>query len=73
MSVETPLYARLAAAYVRGRLGATTPPGLPAELRDTPLDDLGDAQLDAVMMRMLRALEVPDLTEAHRVEWHWRE
>jgi predicted kinase len=28
---------------------------------------------EAVIERMLRQLEVPDLTEAHRVEWHWRD
>jgi|GEM_PF-6358903 len=26
-----------------------------------------------VIARMLRKLEVPDLTEAHSVEWVWRE
>ena len=26
-----------------------------------------------VIERMLRKLEVPDLTEAHRMEWHWRD
>jgi predicted kinase len=28
---------------------------------------------EPVIARMLRKLEVPDLAEAHRVEWHWRE
>jgi predicted kinase len=28
---------------------------------------------ELVIARMLRKLEVPDLTEAHRVEWLWRE
>jgi predicted kinase len=28
---------------------------------------------EPVIARMLRRLEVPDLTEAHAVEWVWRE
>ncbi|HEV2235139.1 MAG TPA: AAA family ATPase, partial [Ktedonobacterales bacterium] len=28
---------------------------------------------EPVIARMLRKLEVPDLTEAHQVDWHWRE
>src|SRR5262245_34578808 len=41
MPQETPYYTRLAAAYVRGRLGAS----LPADLLDTPLEELSEAQL----------------------------
>jgi 2-polyprenyl-3-methyl-5-hydroxy-6-metoxy-1,4-benzoquinol methylase len=44
-----PLFARLAAAYVRGALQeATAPPGTPA-LLDQPLDALDDAELAALV------------------------
>ena len=33
----------------------------------------GMTSLDEKIARMLRKLEVPDLTEAHTVEWAWRE
>jgi len=49
MPQETPYYTRLAAAYVRGRLGATMPSGLSPDLLETPLEELSEAQLDAVI------------------------
>jgi hypothetical protein len=45
MSQETQYFTRLAAAYVRGRLNAS----MPADLLDTPLEELSEAQLDAVI------------------------
>jgi 2-polyprenyl-3-methyl-5-hydroxy-6-metoxy-1,4-benzoquinol methylase len=45
MPQETPYYTRLAAAYVRGRMGAS----MPADLHDTALEELTEAQLDAVI------------------------
>jgi 2-polyprenyl-3-methyl-5-hydroxy-6-metoxy-1,4-benzoquinol methylase len=55
MSEETPLYTRLAAAYVRGKL-ADAAGGDPA-LFDTPLNALDDGQLDA-LVRLGRAAEL---------------
>ncbi|HEV2236970.1 MAG TPA: hypothetical protein VGR57_09955, partial [Ktedonobacterales bacterium] len=49
MPQETPLYTWLAAAHVRGRLATLTPDALPTALRDTPLVDLGEEQLGAVI------------------------
>ena len=47
MPEETPYYTGLAAAYVRGRLGASVPPGLSPDLLETPLEELSEAeQLD---------------------------
>jgi SAM-dependent methyltransferase len=45
MPQKTPYYTRLAAAYVRGRLGA----GISADLLDTPLEWLSEAQLGALI------------------------
>jgi 2-polyprenyl-3-methyl-5-hydroxy-6-metoxy-1,4-benzoquinol methylase len=44
MPQETPYYTGLAAAYVRGRLGAS----IPADLLEVPLEGLSETQLDAV-------------------------
>src|SRR5688572_21818678 len=52
---STPLFLRLAAAYVRGKLGHT--PGIAPALIDAPLDSLDDAQLDA-LVRLGRAHEL---------------
>src|SRR5262245_41861601 len=49
MPQETPYYVRLAAAFVRGRLGATTPADLSPELRDLPLEELSEAQFGALI------------------------
>jgi SAM-dependent methyltransferase len=69
MPQETPYFTRLASAYVRGRLGATTPLDLPADLLDTPLEELSEEQLDAVIAvgqeaglrlhRFKRTMELP--------------
>jgi ubiquinone/menaquinone biosynthesis C-methylase UbiE len=45
MPQEMPYYARLAASYVRGRLGAS----MPADVLGTPLDELSEAQLGALV------------------------
>jgi SAM-dependent methyltransferase len=45
MPQETPYYTRLAAAYVRGRFGAS----MPADLLDTSLEELSEAQLGALI------------------------
>ena len=45
MLQETPYFAKLAAAYVRGKLGASMSSILPLDLLDTPLEELDDAQL----------------------------
>jgi hypothetical protein len=45
MPQEIPYYTRLATAYVRGRLGASAP----ADLLDTPLEELSEAQLGALI------------------------
>ena len=44
---ETPLYTRLAAAYVRGALSEHRVPPEDGALFGTPLDELGEAELDA--------------------------
>jgi SAM-dependent methyltransferase len=49
MPWETPYYTRFAAAYVRGKLGASMSSILPPDLLDTPLEELSEAQLDAVI------------------------
>jgi 2-polyprenyl-3-methyl-5-hydroxy-6-metoxy-1,4-benzoquinol methylase len=55
MPQETPYFTRLAAAYVRGRMGVSTPPSLPADLLDTALEELSEAQLDALIAAGLAA------------------
>src|SRR5262245_15320985 len=59
MPQETLYFTRLAAAYARGRLGAAPPPDLPADLPadllDTPLEELSEAQLSALIVAGLQA------------------
>ena len=55
MYEDPPLYTRLAAAYVRGKLWHT--PGVDHTLIDAPLDTLDDAQLNA-LVRLGRAREL---------------
>lgn len=51
MPQETLYYTRLAAAYVRGRLGGS----LPAEMLAAPLEELSDERLDALIAAGLAA------------------
>jgi SAM-dependent methyltransferase len=46
---ETPLYTYLAAAYVRGALRELPDPPAVEGLLDAPLDDLGEAELEALV------------------------
>ena len=55
MSEDTPLYTRLAAAYVRGKLRQIA--GVDRVLLDLPLESLDDAQLEQII-RLGRAHEL---------------
>jgi SAM-dependent methyltransferase len=49
MPQETLHYTRLAAAYVRGKLGVNAPSSAPAALFNTPLEELSEAQLETLI------------------------
>ena len=51
MPQETLYFTRLAAAYVRGRLGAS----IPTDLLDTPLEELSEGRLDDIIATGLAA------------------